>query len=187
MSDYLDICLRPDPEFTTPLLMSALFSKLHRALAQNNQTQIGVSFPEHDPNKPSLGDCLRLHSDEAVLEKFMALNWLNGMQDHIKLGSIQSVPANIGYRIVRRVQAKSSAERLRRRSQIHKGLGEIEALKQIPNTKEERLQLPYVSIHSQSTGQRFRLFIEHGALQTAPSPGYFNAYGLSQQASIPWF
>jgi CRISPR-associated endonuclease Csy4 len=85
------------------------------------------------------------------------------------------------------VQAKSSAERLRRRTQKYKGLDETKALAQIPDTKEERLQLPYVSIHSQSTGQRFRLFIEHSTLQTMPSPGHFNAYGLSQKTSIPWF
>lgn len=184
---YLDIRLRPDPEFTAPLLMSILFSKLHRALAESNQTQIGISFPEHDADKPTLGSYLRLHGNKLTLEQLMEQNWLSGMQDHIKLAPIQSVPKVTDYRIVRRVQAKSSAERLRRRAQKHKGLNETQALMQIPDTKEERLQLPYVSIHSQSTGQRFRLFIEHCALQDEPSPGHFNAYGLSQQASIPWF
>lgn len=187
MSDYLDIRLRPNPEFTTPMLMSALFSKLHRNLAQNDHMQIGVSFPEYNADKPSLGNCLRLHGDETTLKQLMALNWLNGMQDHIKLARIQSTPTTAEHRVVRRVQAKSSAERLRRRTRKHRGLDETQALAQIPDSKEQRLNLPYVSIQSRSTGQRFRLFIEHGAIQSAPSPGYFNSYGLSQEASIPWF
>ena len=35
MDHYLDIRLLPDPEFPAPLLMNALFTKLHRALVSH--------------------------------------------------------------------------------------------------------------------------------------------------------
>ncbi len=187
MDHYLDIRLRPDPEFTPPLLMSALFSKLHRVLVQSGQDSIGVSFPEHDAEQPSLGSCLRLHGLRLGIERLMALNWLNSMQDHIEVMSIRPIPKTVSYCIVQRVQAKSSAERLRRRAIKHLGLNEAQALERIPDTIEKRIHLPFVSIRSQSTGQRFRLFIEHRKLQPTPSNGRFNAYGLSRQATIPWF
>jgi CRISPR-associated endonuclease Csy4 len=41
-------------------------------------------------------------------------------------------------------------------------------------------------LHSQSTGQPFRLFLDHRPCDTA-SAGPFNTYGLSTTATIPWF
>ena len=187
MHDYLDIRLRPDPEFSAALLMSALFSKLHRGLIEAKQNQIGISFPKHDDNKPSLGDCLRLHGVLSDIEKLMALNWHRGMQDHIQLKPIDQVPEMAGFRVVQRVQVKSSVERLRRRAIKHLDLSEAQALERIPDTREQRIKLPFVSIQSQSTGQRFRLFIKHSDLLAVPESGCFSHYGLSQNATIPWF
>ncbi len=44
MNHYLDIRLLPDPEFTATVLMSALFSKLHRGLAELGTGRVGVQF-----------------------------------------------------------------------------------------------------------------------------------------------
>ena len=187
MQNYMDIRLRPDPEFSAALLMSALFSKLHRGLVEAKQNRIGISFPEHDDSKPSLGDCLRLHGTLSDIEQLMALNWLSGMQDHIQLTSINRVPEGTSFRIVQRVQVKSSAERLRRRSIKHLKITEIQARERIPDTREQRVKLPFVSIQSLSTGQRFRLFIKHGKVLETPAVGHFSFYGLSQTATVPWF
>lgn len=187
MRNFLDIRLRPDPEFTPPLLMSALFSKLHRALVDLDQAAIGVSFPDHDPAQPTLGDRLRLHGIQPDLERLMALQWLTGMRDHIVTMPVETVPLDVQHRIVRRIQAKSNAERLRRRAIRRSGFTEAEALERIPDTVERSLRLPFVSIASRSTGQRFPLFIEHGELQAEPRPGRFNHYGLSRATTVPWF
>lgn len=45
MDHYLDIRLRPDPEFPPAQLMSVLFGKLHQALVAQGGDRIGVSFP----------------------------------------------------------------------------------------------------------------------------------------------
>jgi len=187
MDEYLDLRLRPDPEFTPALLMSALFSKLHRGLVASRLDRVGISFPEHDPDKPSLGDCLRLHGGRSDIERFMALDWLSGMQDHVRVMAIKPVPGTVSFRVVQRVQAKSNVERLRRRAIRSLGLSDAEARERFPDAVEKRVRLPFVSIQSRSTGQHFRVFIKHGELQTSPVPGRFSSYGLSQHATIPWF
>lgn len=188
MSYYLDIHLRPDPELTPHQLMGGLYTRLHRALVQLDSQDIGVSFPDHDDRKPSLGTHLRLHGSATSLQALMATRWLNGMQDHLKILPIAVVPANARYRLVSRTQAKSSPERLRRRAIRRHGLDAAVAEQRIPDTVAERLRLPFVTLGSRSTGQpSFPLFICHGPLLDDEVLGVFSSYGLSQQATVPWF
>ena len=109
MDHYLDIELQLDPEFSTPHLMSALFSKLHRSLISH--ADIGVSFPGFDALTPNLGTQLRLHSGHRSLSDLMALNWLAGMRDHVRLGCLDKVPAACQHRVVRRVQSQTAETR----------------------------------------------------------------------------
>ena len=187
MDHYLDIRLLPDPEFPTPLLMSALFAKLHRALVDYGGRDIGVSFPEVVPGKRMLGQRLRLHGTSASLDQLMAIGWLQGMRDHVMIAPAQPIPAEVQHRVVRRVQAKSSPERLRRRLMTRKSIDAEAARTAIPDSAAETLDLPYVEIASHSTGQRFKLFIEH--LKPVPTaiPGPFGTYGLGAGATVPWF
>ena len=188
MDCYLDIRLRPDPEFPATVLMSALFGKLHRGLVALDTDRIGVSFPEIEKETVvGLGERLRLHGTAAELERLMALPWLTGMGDHVHIGAIAAVPDAARHRVVRRVQAKSSPERLRRRWMKRKGLSEEEARRAVPDSVAERLDLPYVVLTSRSTGQRFHLFIEHGPVQATPRDGRFSSYGLSRGGTVPWF
>ena len=91
------------------------------------------------------------------------------------------------WRCVSRVQVKSSAQRLMRRS-VKKGwLTEEEAQQRMLTMAEARTDLPWLNLRSLSTGQSFRLFIRHGDLLSAPVTGVFSTYGLSATATIPWF
>ena len=67
-----------------------------------------------------------------------------------------------------------------------KGVSEAEALRLIPDDKAKWLDLPYLTLASQSTGQRFLFFIAQQAATQAAS-GEFNAYALSQTATLPAF
>lgn len=151
MDHYLEIKLPPDPEFVPTVLMNALFRKLHRALVELNNTGIGVSFPDVQPDRPTLGERLRLHGSADNLERLMARNWLTEMNDHVTLGELKHIPGKVSHRIVRRVQAKSSPERLRRRLIKRKGISEEEARRAIPDTMAKQLSLPFVVIKSRST------------------------------------
>lgn len=187
MDHYQEIQLRPDPEFTPSVLMNALFGKMHRALVSQNSRSIGVSFPDMAQERPYLGDRLRLHGTVDNLKQLMGTNWLTGMHDHLFLGAISTVPSGSLHRVVRRVQARSSVERLRRRLVKRKGLTMDQARLAITDSEEERLTLPYVILRSQSSGQTFRLFVEQRPPEPDPVYGEFGLYGLSPTATIPWF
>ena len=191
MDHYVDIDVRVDPDFASHQLMSVLYAKLHRALAARAGSEagsgIGVSFPGFDPKAPYLGTRLRLHGSLADLSALMAGNWLAGMRDHVAVAPPAAVPPDAQHRPVRRVQVKSSPERLRRRLMRRHPIDEQEARKRIPDEVASLTRLPFVQLRSTSTGQPFRLFIEHGPLLPRAWPGNFNAYGLSREASVPWF
>lgn len=189
MNAYVDIHLRPDPEFPTTTLMSALFSKLHRVLASLKAENIGVSFPRHKVGvrARALGDLMRLHGNTDALNELMANPWLTGMRDHVLVASPAAVPADAQYRIVCRRQFKTNAERLRRRLVRRLNESPEKAREKIPDSVEQQVELPFVQLGSHTTGQRFSLFIEHGELQNEPVFGRFNSYGLSQDATVPWF
>lgn len=187
MDHYVDLTLLPDPEISEPHLMGALFSKLHLALVELRSEHIGVSFPAIRQSPAWLGDRLRLHGGQASLAKLLALNWLAGMRDHIHATSVLHVPPDVSFRVVRRVQAKSNPERLRRRQMRRHGLSADEAMHRVPETATEHLHLPYVQLTSRSTAQSFRLFIRHGELLEAETLGTFGAFGLSATATVPWF
>lgn len=195
MDHYLDIRLRLDPEVTSHQVLSALFSKLHIALVKQDLHPIGVSFPEASvaddgstpPDSRTLGSCLRLHGAREALRRLMEVPWLQGVRDHLNLGDVLPVPAQAMHRVVSRVQAKSSPERLRRRLQRRHGVDAAEAQRRIPDSVAKSLALPFLTLSSTSTAQRFHLFLQHGPLQKRATEGAFNGYGLSAQGTIPWF
>jgi CRISPR-associated endonuclease Csy4 len=201
MDHYVDIRLQPDAEFAPAMLMAALFTKLHKALAAGTHQDIGVSFPQMEvgdaaPARASrigahpryaLGQVLRLHGSSLALHKLLTTDWLTGMRDHVACGVVLAVPTDARHRVVSRVQAKSSPERLRRRQMRRHGLTAEQAQERIPDNAAEMLNLPFLTLRSQSTGQTFRLFIRLGAEQATAVPGEFGAYGLSPQTTVPWF
>ena len=203
MNHYVDIRLQPDAEFAPAMLMAALFTKLHKALVVGAHINLGVSFPQVQEvavdaptAKPSrtgvhpayrLGLVLRLHGTASALTVLITSDWLRGMRDHVLCGTVQTVPTQHGYRTVNRVQAKSNPERLRRRQMRRHGLTAEQAQARIPDSAAETLNLPFLTLRSQSTAQTFRLFIRHGPIQPEPVQGTFGAYGLSPVTTIPWF
>ena len=187
MEYFVDIDLLPDPEFPTHILLGALYAKLHRALASNNEMGIAVCFPGYQSRPPTLGSRMRLIGSPPALQAPSGAYWLNSMHDHIKVGTLAKVPVDASYRTLQRVQAKSNPERLRRRLIKRHGLDETQARERIPDSVAETLSLPFVQLPSHSTGKYFRLFLSLGPEQAAPTLGEFNAYGLSQTATVPWF
>lgn len=187
MHHYLDIRLLPDPEAAPHQLMSLLFSRVHERLARGQFNQVAVSFPEYSLAPATLGKTLRLIAPRDELASFVSSDWLGALRDHVRTTSDQVVPADAPAYWLRRIQAKSSPERLRRRQMRRHGLSEEQALAQIPDHCAERLTLPFVTVSSGSTGHKFRLFLQLVRSPDGALPGYFNAYGLSAEATTPWF
>lgn len=186
MDHYLDINLKPDPEFPSHQLMDALFAKLHRVLAEMQVNDIGLSFPLAGSIREGLGARMRLHGTDARLREVADRSWWTGMDDFLSLQPVSPVPIGAKPLAVRRVQAKSNPERLRRRQMKRKGWTVEQARAAIPDSAGESLALPFLTVRSASSKQRFRLFISQTAA-TSLGPGTFNAYGLSTTATLPTF
>lgn len=189
MDHYIDIRLRPDPDFPAPMLMGALYGKLHRALHDLNTHDIGISLPDHKTGirARTPGDRLRLHATQPHLDQLMNTSWLTGMRDHVVVAPVQRVPGNARHRAVRRRQFNTgSPSRARRYARRHE-ISEEEARRLMATPGERQITLPFIQLASRSTGERFPLFIEHGPPQTEPTEGRFNRFGLSQDATVPWF
>ena len=183
MDYYLDIQLLPDLEFSEQALLNALFAKFHRATNKVATGKIAVSFPEA---RKMLGSKLRLHGNADSLKVLMAENWLKGMKDYCDFSDITQVPADTQHRIVKRVQAKSVHNK--RKRSISKGWStEAEAVEKFPESKERKLKLPYLEVKSLSNSNRMRVYIEQGPLLAESKQGELNSYGLSAEATIPWF
>lgn len=187
MSHFIDVQISIDPEFTVNQLLAALYAKLHRVLSQQRITTIGVAFPGYNGRAPHLGRCLRLFGPADDLLRLMAQNWLTGLRDHVTVSEVTTIPVNITHRTLRRVQAKSSPERLRRRLVRRHSITEKQAYEQIPDTAAERLQLPFIKLKSSSNGRTFYLYLRLGEPLPEMIAGSFNAYGLSSDATVPWF
>lgn len=187
MDSYIDIRVRSLPELADAHILNTVYSKLHLQLATLDTGGIGVSFPGVDEKKHTLGGSIRIHGSKSELEALMATRWTLRLHDYAMASPILDTPEGVLHRIVRRVQVKSSPERLRRRLIKRQGVSEEEAKQRILDEFAERTKLPFLNVQSRSTGQRFKLFISHGSLQSVPSAGSFSAYGLSRAASIPWF
>ncbi|MFC3022820.1 type I-F CRISPR-associated endoribonuclease Cas6/Csy4 [Vibrio zhugei] len=185
MDYFFEIKVMADPEFSAPVLMNALFSKLHRALVSVSQGDIAVSFPLL--NARNLGQILRIHGSLAALTKLEALSWRKGLSDYTQASDIQPIPATDQHCLVSRVHAKNNIDNLRRRAMKRHSISYQEACQQLPEDKTKRLDLPFVQIKSQSTGETFRLFIQQTRCPASQADQAFSKYGLSNTASVPWF
>ncbi|TKJ91338.1 type I-F CRISPR-associated endoribonuclease Cas6/Csy4 [Erwinia persicina] len=184
MDYYQDIRVVADAEVSEQVIMARLFMRLHQFTGKVAEGRIGISFPQV---KKTLGNQLRIHGTQADLTTLKQSSWLQGVLDYISCGEITAIPQTVSWRVVRRVQVKSSAERLRRRSVSKGWLSEAEAQQRISVCDEQRSHLPYLLIKSGSNGHAYPLFIEHGPIQSSQTTGSFNSYGLSATQTIPWF
>lgn len=189
MNHYIDIRLRPDPEFSPPLLMNALYNKFHRALFDLEANDIGISFPEHKRGVKArtLGKLARVHATEARLQALMTMSWLSGMNDHVECAEMRPVPADAKYCFVKRTQFNTGSESRAKRYASRHPVTLEEARAIYAELVERRIELPFAQINSRSTGQKFCLFIEHGKPLPEAVSGTFSRYGLSNGATVPCF
>lgn len=187
MDYYLDIEILPDAEFSHNTILNILGLKLHQFLVERKELEIGVSFPNYSLKPRTLGNRLRLHGNQQSLEQVLKSDWLSLLRDHIKLSSVAQRPLDCGYVDVRRVQAKSSTYRLAKRYARRHAVSLEEALELYKDKKDEKLNYPFLSLVSKTTGQRFNLFIKQSAPHKEFKEGEFNRYGISKTASLPWF
>lgn len=187
MNKYIELTVNNDQAIPSYVLMSAVFEQIHLALVSMNSSQIGISFPV--ATNKYIGNKIRLHGSEESLTAIMAYGWMQQFVGFIDYSHVKDIPENHTHRIVSRIQIKSvplsRVHRYMKRHNVSKEVAES-ALKS--NTQSFSSSFPYIRVMSQSTGGKvFNLAINQQKEQEEPIKGKFNAYGLSESATIPWF
>jgi CRISPR-associated endonuclease Csy4 len=189
MANYIEITVLPDLEADGNFLMSNLCSKLHSVLGKSTQGQVGISFPDYAKKGKNLGNIIRLHGSQTMLEKLMSQPWLKGLRDYCQCSEIKPVPEVVQHRSFARRQYKS-AHNKRQRS-INKGwLSEQEAQVNISDDANIITTLPYLQLISKSSQQAMYIFVEQGPVVEKITIGSYNSYGLSrlsEKVTVPWF
>ncbi len=183
MNHYVEIVIKPDDEMRENVLRNKVYSKLHKALFELQSTEIAVSFPKY---KVLLGDVIRLHGTESKLSELQNTRWLGGLSGYCQVSPIQTVPDDVSYRVISRIQANMTEAKLRRlikRDSISES--------QIKQYKAKMfgmgLDNPYLELQSNSNGYKHRRYLQFGELKKESVEGRFDAFGLSKTATIPWF
>ena len=193
MKYYQDTKLLPDTEIPLYFIRNKTISKLHKTLHDQEQTAIGVSFPGY---KVKLGDTIRLHGSQADLQSLHASNWLGGLSGYCQVSDILPVPETVeGYRTISRIQPTMTIAKLKKRIEYQRARGDLKTDEEVKAYEmqykakmfAESLDNPYLELQSNSTGESYRIFIKLGEVQSLPVPGKFNSFGLSKQATVPWF
>jgi len=192
MNFYVEITLLPNLVISLYFIWQKVYQQIHLALVEGktaeNQSAVGVAFPEYDAAEYSLGTKLRLFaSDEQTLEQMQCEKWLNRLSDYVHLSGIKPVPEETReHACFRHVKPKGSKEKLARRRAKRTGETLQQALAYFATYEEKRSRLPYINMHSESNGQRFRLFIEKQPMEKQQA-GFFSCYGLSSKTTVPLF
>ncbi|MCL7421367.1 MAG: type I-F CRISPR-associated endoribonuclease Cas6/Csy4 [Methylobacter sp.] len=192
MKYYIDITLLPGPEIPLYFLWEKVYQQLHLAFVENQEEgkiRVGVAFPKYDKEKLHLGNKLRLlATDSEILRKLNLDMALARLVDYVHITQIREVPEKIdGYAFFKRIQLKSSNERLIRRRAKRQGISYEQAASYFEGRKENYSIAPFIHIKSHSTGKRYRLIIEREDTVIASSEAVFSTYGLSNRSTVPLF
>jgi len=193
MKHYIEITLLPDAEVGLGFIWQKVYQQIHLALVEVKDTDekvnIGVSFPKYTNHAFPLGDTLRLFAKTPDELMALGLNkWLERLLDYVLIADIQEVPKNIETHVCfsRKQPKMDFMTRVEKQAKRH-GVSIEEALNHFKNyDKESVLSLPFVNIYSQTWKQPFPLFIEKRDTSLCVSEK-FDTYGLSKEATVPWF
>ena len=184
MDHYIDVKINPDTEMRENVLLNKVYTKLHKALCTLQATDFGVSFPKYTVK---LGKVLRVHGTRDRSMVLQDLNWLGGLVGYCDKLLIQEVPADgVSYRTVSRKQANMTAAKLRRL--IKRGsIPESDVKKYKIKMFSQGLDNPYLELQSGSSGHKHRRYLAFSRLSEQLKRGHFDQFGLSKDATIPWF
>ncbi len=184
MDYYINLLLSADEEVPIYFIRNKTFTKLHKALHDQKQTSIGISFPNY---KIKLGDVIRLHGDKASLETLQQTNWLGGLSGYCEVTDILPVPEKVeAYRTVSRIRQNKTNAKLNRLTKRNE-MSDDDVKSYKAKMFAESLDNPYLELVSTSNGHKHRRYLQFGEIVDSPIVGEFDTFGLSKTATVPWF
>jgi len=183
MNNYIEIKINPDAEMRENVLLNKVYTKFHKRLCDLTSTDIGISFPEFHIK---LGKTLRIHGANQRLKELQSDNWLGGLAGYCCISEILQIPDQVSYRTVSRIQTNMSPAKLRRLIK-RKSIKSDEIKRYKAKMFQKGIDNAFLELESESNGQKHRRYFSFGELQIKPIIGEFDQFGLSNQATVPWF
>ena len=186
-SHYIELLAIPQADMLTAETMGYILQTVHRALPQY-AGRIGIGFPLYAPHH-SLGNMLRLYGNENDICHINNHLQTQGLADYAVFRQPEKIPDKHQFACFSRVRLKtpsaSDIRRMQKRCQ-QQGLSPDEIANRIQQWRNKSPNKPpaFAYINSTSTGQRMPLFIAKRD-KTEAQTGTFNAYGLSQNSTVP--
>ena len=183
MKYFIEIQLKKNNDLRPNMLLNSVYTNLHHRLYEMKSKDIGVSFPDY---RVVLGQRLRIHGNLDDLNTFHSINWLGDLKKYCKVSDVEKVPQEVQYRTISRIQSTMSQSKLRRL--VKRGtIDEEDAKKYKVEMLKKGLDNPYVELVSASNGKLHRRYFNFGELQSKSVTGQFDTFGLSKEATVPWF
>ena len=196
MQYYQELTLIDQAEFPAFYIWPKLYMQLHLAFVEHKDADdlipYGVSFPEYKTGQRKNGDAffylgskvrIFAHSEQALADLNLA-KWLERLSDYVHIKSVKATPDDVQYATFERARAKASLEQRAQHQAKRRGITLAESLQHFKDYQAQNLNLPYVSLKSESNGSTFNLFIRK-VEQSAAVDGKFGTYGLSKQTTVP--
>jgi len=184
MKFYLDININSDLDVHQNKVMSLVFQNVHQSIVSLGVGKIAVSFPKVASN--TLGKLIRLHGDENDLNLFLEKNFLLNIKVYCYIEQVKEIPNEVVFKKISRIRSNMSQSKLRRL--IKRGsISENEISIYMEKMLKNNLLNPYLDLYSESTKRTFRMFFQFSNFLTEAQAGEFDSYGLSDDATIPWF
>lgn len=188
MDYYIDIKLLPNKELRENILLNQLYTEFHKRLYDLHSSEIGVSFPNYHIK---LGNLFRIHGTKEHLEVLQSVNWIEKYKKNYHVSNITQIPQNVKYRTISRIQQNMSHSKLRRLIKRAKDRKDELAQEEIKKYKIKMLKggldNPFVELISGSNDKRHRRYIAFGDIRDTKTEGKFDTFGLSKDATVPWF
>lgn len=187
MDHYFDLKALPDAELVQSAVVAQLLQMLHGFLPEY-EGELGLDFPGYGQQR-TLGGIIRVLGPEAGVSRLVQqLQDHRDCRDYGLLGEVKAIPDSTRFVANRRHHVKGNS-RMQRHKKRHEQRGtwtpELALILAAAYTKPSRL--PFIQLHSGSTGQQFLLFVDRRVKPVA-KPGKFNSYGLSLDGStVPAF
>lgn len=183
MQYFIEIKLQKNKELKPNILLNNVYTNFHRRLYDMNCKTIGVSFPDY---RVILGVRLRIHGSVDDLTTMQSVDWLGDLKQYCMMSDVETIPPSVQYRTISRVQSTMTQAKLRRL--IKRGtIPEEEIKKYKVEMLKKGLDNPYVELVSASNGKLHRRYFQFSELQNESVSGEFDTFGLSKEATLPWF
>lgn len=183
MQHFIEIKLQKNSDLRVNMLLNNVYTNFHHRLYDMDCKTIGISFPDY---RVILGNRLRIHGSLDDLKKMQSVDWLGALKQYCSVSDIEPLPNNVQYRTISRVQSTMSQSKLRRL--IERGtINEEDVKKYKIEMLKKGLDNPYVELVSGSNGKLHRRYFQFGELQSERVSGEFDFFGLSKEATVPWF